>query len=145
MPWAPARSVWNQGVFNSVYMNDDLTLPAHPLNPTTVFSGPDKQLNTADDVHPFNNIMQQQTRLGLNGVPILPTPDAIIVDQPGPAYCYFGDSDSLVITMEVMNDGDADLLAPFYISTYRDMTDPVMSVDSCLTNFNPSWVNSLST
>ncbi|GHT74175.1 hypothetical protein AGMMS50262_06610 [Bacteroidia bacterium] len=65
--WAPARPVWNQYAYNPVYINDDLTVPAHPLNPATGFVG--KSETTGNDTirYPFNNFLQQATLLNEHG------------------------------------------------------------------------------
>ncbi|MDR2684289.1 MAG: VCBS repeat-containing protein [Prevotellaceae bacterium] len=62
-PWAAARKVWNQYAYNSVNVNEDLTIPQYYFNPATKFAGQDQTLGTNDDIQPFNCFLQQQTYL----------------------------------------------------------------------------------
>jgi hypothetical protein len=118
-PWAPARSVWHMSPSQPLYINDDLTIPRYPLSPTTVFPGADGDFSTAsDNVRPFNNYMQQATALNRNGNYIWLTPDAKFAETP--VFNYYGDGDSLVISTELTNIGDAALNTPFYISAYKN-------------------------
>jgi len=81
-PWAPARKVWNQYAYNSVNVNEDLTIPRYYFNPATRFAGQDEILGTADDVQPFNAFLKQQTYLNQFGMPYIEEDcDSII-------YCY---------------------------------------------------------
>jgi predicted outer membrane repeat protein len=136
-PWAPARKVWNQYMYNAVNINEDLTVPSVQLNPVTVFPGADGLLGTSDDVRPYNNFLQQQTALDKNGIPLWLTPDAKFTETP--VFTYYGDGDSLVIVTELTNTGDAPLIAPFYISAYKnDATIPAnkMATDSSMVSLN---------
>ena len=72
--WAPARRVWNQYMYNSVNVNNDLTIPQYQFNPATVFPGPNGILGDGDDVRPYNGFLQQQTILSLLGVPFWEAP-----------------------------------------------------------------------
>ena len=59
--WAPARPVWNQHACHPLHINDDLSVPAFPLNPAVaVFAGADGVPGSDDDVRPYNNFLQQQ-------------------------------------------------------------------------------------
>ncbi|MDR2764842.1 MAG: hypothetical protein LBB90_07410 [Tannerella sp.] len=117
-PWAPARKVWNQYAYNAVNVNDDLTIPRYQMNPTTVFPGADGIMGTSDDVRPYNNFLQQQTALNMNGTRLWLTPDVLPVGNP--VYEYFNDGDSLRVTFTVENRGDAAAVAPFYTGVYRN-------------------------
>jgi gliding motility-associated-like protein len=132
-PWASARKVWNQYMYNSVNVNEDLTIPQFQMNPATFFAGDDGQSGTPDDVQPYNNFLQQQTMLNTKGVPLWPTPDVKFAETP--VFSYYGDGDSLVINMELTNIGDASLTAPFYISAYANTvaTSNIMATDSSMT------------
>ncbi|MDR1525535.1 MAG: VCBS repeat-containing protein, partial [Tannerella sp.] len=116
--WAPARSVWNQFMYNSVNIGNDLVPPAYPLNPATVFPGADGQLGTSDDVRPYNNFLQQQTTLSKNGTPYVKAADYAIEGVPTATLHLAGDS--LVIQFCVRNYGDVQGQSPFYISAYKD-------------------------
>jgi hypothetical protein len=117
-PWAPARKVWNQYAYNSVNVNDDLTIPRVQLNLTTVFPGSDGQLGTADDVRPYNNFMQQQTTLSKNGTPYMEASDYAIEGIPNAVY--YPVADSLSITFCVKNYGDIQGTAPFHVAIYKN-------------------------
>jgi hypothetical protein len=136
MLWAPSRRVWNQYAYNAVNVNEDLTIPRYPLDPATVFPGIDGQIGTEDDVRPYNNFLQQQTVLNTNGNPFWPAPDTKLAETP--VFNYYGYGDSLVISVNVTNIGDAALIAPFYVSAYKDAVSVGndMATDSSMTSLN---------
>ena len=116
-PWAPTRKVWNQYAYNAAYVNEDLSIPANPINLATVFPGPDGILGTADDVRPYNNFLQQQTFLDKNGVPLWLLPDL----KPLPAFSSISISGNVVtITVRIENQGEASIGSPVHYSLYRD-------------------------
>jgi hypothetical protein len=135
-PWAPARKVWNQPQYNVVNINNDLTVPRYPFNPATVFPGVDGIPGNGDDLRPYNNFMQQQTSLSINGTTIWLTPDASVTGTP--AVNYHANGDSLVVTLQITNTGDAALSAPFYISAYKNSVDAAnkMATDSSTVTVN---------
>jgi hypothetical protein len=106
--WAPARKVWNQYAYNSVNVNEDLTIPRYPLNPATFFP---------NGKQPFNNFLQQQTPLNINGDPLWLTPDAVFNMSSCSAVRA---DDSVSVTVCFENIGDAPLGNPAYIAFYRD-------------------------
>ena len=57
-PWAPARKVWNQYMYNAVNINEDLTIPRYPINPATIFP---------NNEQPYNAFLQQQSIYTQNG------------------------------------------------------------------------------
>ena len=119
-PWAPARKVWNQYMYNSVNINEDLTIPKYQLNPATVFPGNDGILGTADDVRPYNNFLQQQTILNKNGNPLWTVPDYELL----PNWTVEKNNDqSISFHFCVTNIGDANGSTPFHISLYKDTCD----------------------
>jgi len=117
-PWAPTRKVWNQYVYNSLNVNEDLTIPKKPISPATTFAGPDKVLGTADDVRPFNNFLQQQTILDQYGMPLWLAPNGQIVDKP--AFIYDESTDKMTVTVDVKNVGNAIFQDPFKITVYKN-------------------------
>jgi gliding motility-associated-like protein len=131
-PWASARKVWNQYMYNSVNINEDLTVPTTLFNPATVFVGEDGLSGTADDVRPYNNFLQQQTTLNTEGLPVWPISDATFTGTP--IVTYYGDGDSLVIIADATNIGDASLNATFYFSAYKNAIDASnnMTTDSSM-------------
>jgi len=117
-PWAPARKVWNQYAYQPVYVNEDLSIPEYPISPATVFPGQDGILGTADDVRPYNNFLQQQTLLNLNGDPYWSLPNIVWKTEPTATVA----GDSVTFTGCITNTGDAALQAPFYITFYKNDT-----------------------
>jgi uncharacterized repeat protein (TIGR01451 family) len=115
--WSPARPVWNQYAYNATNINDDLTVPAHPVHPATFFSGHDGVLATADDVQPYNNFRRQHTVLNHNGLPFRPAPDAVFDHTKTTVAC---DGDSVWVSVCIVNVGDAAIGFPVYFSLYRD-------------------------
>jgi uncharacterized repeat protein (TIGR02543 family) len=123
--WAPARKVWNQYAYNSVNINDDLTVPEYQLNPATAFSGNDGITGTADDVRPYNNFLQQQTMLDGSGMPLWITPDGIFDE----AQSYASRTgDSITLHACITNRGDAALGEPVYVTVYRDNASPANKI-----------------
>ncbi|MBP5401254.1 MAG: gliding motility-associated C-terminal domain-containing protein [Bacteroidales bacterium] len=66
-PWAPARPVWNQYLYNVTNINRDLTVPSPLFNNGTTFTDPDNIVR-----RPFNNFLQQATTLDQYGRPYFP-------------------------------------------------------------------------
>jgi hypothetical protein len=131
-PWAPARKVWNQEAYHPLYVNEDLSIPTHPISPATFFPGPGGVFGDGNDIQPYNNYLQQQTTISRDGTPFWLTPDAKVNGTP--VYTYLSDNDSLMITVMVDNVGDVALQPPFYLSAYRDIVDVprLIVTDSCL-------------
>jgi hypothetical protein len=127
--WASARPVWNQHAYNAVNVNADLTIPRHQLSPATVFAGDDGVPGTADDVRPFNSVLQQQTALDRNGLPLLITPDGVF-DESQSSARHAGDS--IALTVCIANRGDAALGKPVYVTVYKDNIHPgnIIKTDS---------------
>ena len=64
-PWAPARPVWNQYMYNVTNVNKDLTIPPAVFNNATAFTDPDDGTVR----RPYNHFMQQATSLDSYGRP----------------------------------------------------------------------------
>ena len=114
-PWAPTRKVWNQYEYNSVNVNEDLTIPRYQFNPATVFPGADGVLGTADDVRPFNNFYQQQTTIDMNGLPVWLAPDAV---AKATLSTHSVTGTALTVNFGFTNEGDASIGAPIHITLY---------------------------
>jgi hypothetical protein len=127
--WAFARPVWNQIMYNSVNVNDDVSVAGYPVNPAIFFPGQDGILNTEDDIQPFNAFLKQTEILNKNGTPLWLTPDFILVEPETTAtgYEYFSNGDSLRITVTLTNIGNASG-DTVYLSAYRN----AVSVDSVM-------------
>jgi uncharacterized repeat protein (TIGR02543 family)/uncharacterized repeat protein (TIGR01451 family) len=121
--WAAARPVWHQHGYSPLSVNDDLSLPRHPVSPSTVFPGADGQLNTwADNVRPYNHFLQQQTApLRSNGTAYRPSPDVVpladrtTVSVSGDAGC---------VTVAIRNRGEALIAPPVHVTLYDSLVDP---------------------
>lgn len=112
-PWAPARPVWNQIAYNPLYVNDDLTIPARPINPATAFISPDGRLD-----RPFNNFLQQATNLNKEGLMILLGPDLLFDSRVPKRIRVDDDTDELNVTVGIMNQGDATFSGPIKLQMY---------------------------
>ena len=117
-PWAPARKVWNQYMYNAVNINEDLTVPRYQFKPATIFPGLNGILGDADDIQPFNNLLQQQTTLNTNGTPLWEAAGARITDVS--IFEYDAATDSMKVTVNVNNDGAMALLSPLHITAYHN-------------------------
>jgi hypothetical protein len=126
--WAPSRKVWNQVPYNVVNVNEDLTIPAHPINPATRYPGPDGIVGNSDDLWPFNNFLQQQSILDTKGQPLWITPDA----TPARDLSYLTYTDSIItLTLAISNLGDASIGPQVYFTLYKDDTlGAVLKIDS---------------
>ena len=121
--WAPARSVWNQHAYNAGNINEDLSIPRHPLSPTTRFPGQNGILGDGDDLFPYNNFLQQQTVLSVKGKPLWLLPDFSI--ETDLAVNYYSVGDSLVVSnICVQNKGDARGADSLKIALYKDSRLP---------------------
>lgn len=124
--WAPARYVWNQHGYNVLHVNNDLTIPQIQMSPATVMSGADKQLNTSDDVRPFNNFLQQATLLDTNGVPMFVASDLTYRNL----YTVSYGEDSVIIYFTLENNGEALCKSPIYISLYHNKQNSPIRIDT---------------
>jgi uncharacterized repeat protein (TIGR01451 family) len=133
-PWASARKVWNQYAYNTVNVNEDLSIPTIQFSPVTLFPGNDGIMYTADDIKPYNNFLQQQTILNTKGTPLLITPDIGISDIKEYHFNHYAAEDSLVATLIVVNTGDAVWQPPLYLTVYGDAVEPAnrITVDSSM-------------
>ena len=115
-PWAPARSVWNQYMYNAVNVNEDLTIPRYQLSPKTFLQGTDKYFDTSDDLQPYNAFRMQQTVINQYGVPFFPAPDLSFTSNISHSFSGTG----MNISVEISNTGEAILYGPIYISVYKE-------------------------
>ena len=110
-PWAPARSVWNQASYYATNVNDDLTIPRFPVNPATVFPGEGGN----GELRPFNGFLKQQTTLKESGEYAWVTP-YVTWAHPLPA----ANTGNSTITGCIKNNGAAALIAPVYVTFYKN-------------------------
>jgi len=108
--WAPARGVWNQYNYNVLNVNEDLTIPRYQMCPAKYFP---------NGKQPFNNFLQQQTRITAEGDPYRLLANIIWI-KPDPTMVY--DGDSLIFHGCIKNIGEAALQVPLFISYYKNDT-----------------------
>ena len=118
--WAPARYVWNQHAYNTVNVNNDLTIPTTNFNPATAFTGPDNIVR-----RPFNNFLQQGTQLDQYGRPFAQLMNLAITGEPSVEF----QSDEIVVEMEICNNGGIPFLPPMYVTVYTDSGQVVQSIE----------------
>lgn len=108
-PWAPARPVWNQYMYNVTNVNRDLTIPVPLFNNATVFADPDGIVR-----RPYNNFLQQATTLDQYGKPLTLLANLTISGTPTMVF----ESDVLSVEIEVCNTREVTLDPPLYVSVY---------------------------
>jgi gliding motility-associated-like protein len=108
-PWAPARPVWNQYMYNVTNINRDLTVPFPPFHNASAFTDPQGIVR-----RPFNNFLQQATTLDQYGRPFMSLANLAIAGEPVLEL----ENDVLSLEMEVCNTGEIAFPAPMFISAY---------------------------
>ena len=131
-PWAPARKVWNQYMYNVTNVNEDLTIPQYLFNNATAFTGPEGVVR-----RPFNNFLQQATTIDHYGRPFYAVPDVAM----GASASLQMTGDTLTLTFPYCNNGDNTLNAPYIITVFANTyggdtvctvtMDESLPVDSC--------------
>ena len=117
MPWMPARPLWNQFNYNSIQVNDDLSIPAQPQPHWLEFPVP------GSSKRPLNLHLVQVPLLNKNFDPVYPFPDgAISADS---VYC---DAQNLYLRLQVCNVGNAPLSDSMPVQFYLD--DPTAAAVS---------------
>ncbi|MBP5649864.1 MAG: VCBS repeat-containing protein [Bacteroidales bacterium] len=132
-PWAPARKVWNQYMYNVTNVNEDLSVPQYLFNNATAFTDPQGVVR-----RPFNNFLQQATTIDQYGRPFYAVADVVLTNLSQQIV-----NDSTVITLSLCNQGDIMLAAPYHITVYSDVyggtgihtveVNDNLPVDSCKT------------
>lgn len=109
-PWAPARPVWNQYLYNVTNINMDLTVPIPLFNNGTIFIDPENEMRW-----PFNNFLQQATTLDQYGRPFVAATDVAISNAE-----LQNEDDGVTVTFDYCNQGDKTLFAPYHITAFAD-------------------------
>lgn len=126
-PWAPARPVWNQYMYNVTNVNKDLTIPIPLFDNAAIFTDPQNVTR-----RPFNNFLQQATILDQYGKPFMTLANAVVNN----AEISFENNNSL-LSFQICNTGSQNLTAPFYITyyvnTYHGTVIETEAVNSTLT------------
>ena len=108
-PWAPARPVWNQHMYNVTNVNKDLTVPHPPFDNATAFTDPQGVVR-----RPFNNFLQQATTLDQYGRPFINLANLSVIQNPEITY----DGDNIQVVMTVCNTGGLVFGGPMFVSIY---------------------------
>ena len=110
VPWAPARKVWNQYMYNITNVNKDLAIPQYQFNNATPFTDPDGIVR-----RPFNNFLQQATTIDQYGRPFYAVPDVEALSAS-----FATDSGSATLDVTYTNQGDNALNAPYSITVFAN-------------------------
>ena len=117
-PWAPARSVWNQYLYNVTNVNKDLTIPTPLFDNATVFTDPQGVVR-----RPFNNFLQQATTLDQYGRPFMPLANLSVTQNPVITY----NDDNIQVVMTVCNTGELVFGGPMFVSIYTSSGDLIQT------------------
>lgn len=112
VPWAPARKVWNQFLYNVTNINKDLTVPEYQFNNATAFTDPQGVVR-----RPYNNLLQQATTIDQYGRPFYGVPDIAVNSSATSQIIGY---DTLAINFSYCNIGDNPLNAPYPITVYAN-------------------------
>ena len=110
VPWASARKVWNQYMYNVTNVNEDLSVMLQLYNNATPFTDPQGNVR-----RPFNNFLQQATTIDQYGRPFYAVPDVMAVNA---TVDHSGNE--VVIDFNYTNQGDNTLNAPYYITVFAN-------------------------
>ena len=110
-PWASARPVWNQYLYNVTNINKDLTVPSTLFNNATAFTDPDGVVR-----RPFNNFLQQATTLDQYGRPFSRMLNVSVTTDTSLTY----ENGMFTYSFTFCNDGGQTLNEPFSITYYAD-------------------------
>jgi hypothetical protein len=108
VPWAPARSVWNQVNYEPLYINNDLTVPAVAFPKNREFNGR----------YLYNGALIQVPIVNKDFVPVVQAADAAIT---GFSLELRG-QDSVYVHVKVHNIGVKNTNATLPLSVYRNGT-----------------------
>lgn len=117
-PWAPARPVWNQYLYNVTNVNKDLTIPTPLFDNATVFTDPQGVVR-----RPFNNFLQQATTLDQYGRPFMPLANLSVTQNPVITY----NDDNIQVVMTVCNTGELVFGGPMFVSIYTSSGDLIQT------------------
>ena len=136
-PWAPARPVWNQYMYNVTNINKDLTVPIPLFDNATAFTDPQGVVR-----RPFNNFLQQATTLDQYGNPFMTLTNATTTPNANISY-----ADGVYsLSYEICNTGSQILTAPFHVTFYVDTYQgPVLRTETVNTSLAPGNCTTLQT
>ena len=104
--WSSARKVWNQWAYNSVNINENLTVPQFMFDISTYFPNGEQ---------PFNAFLHQMPYIDSLGNLFNAVPDVAALSTD---IIFSGDNTTLNVTYT--NQGDNTLNAPYYITVFAN-------------------------
>lgn len=104
--WSSARKVWNQWAYNSVNINEDLTVPQYMFDISTVFP---------NGKQPFNSFLHQMPYIDPQGDLFNTAPDASALS----ANITTSNGNS-ILNVTYTNQGDNSLNAPYSITVFAN-------------------------
>ena len=136
-PWAPARPVWNQYMYNVTNINMDLTVPIPLFDNATVFTDPQGVVR-----RPFNNFLQQATTLDQYGKPFMTLANVTATQNADVTY----EDGVYSLFYEICNTGSQILTAPFHVTYYvNTYQGPVLRTETVTTSLAPGNCTTLQT
>jgi len=120
-PWAAARPVWNQYMYNVTNINKDLTVPVPLFDNATAFTDPQGVVR-----RPFNNFLQQATTLDQYGRPFIALANLSVSSNPTITY----DGDNIQVVMTICNTGELMFEGPLYVSTFTSSGDLIQTTEA---------------
>ena len=136
-PWAPARPVWNQYMYNVTNVNMDLTVPVPLFDNATVFTDPQGVVR-----RPFNNFLQQATTLDQYGKPFMTLANVTTTQNANITY----EDGVYSLSYEICNTGSQILTAPFHVTFYVDTyLGTILRTETITTSLAPGNCTTLQT
>jgi len=136
-PWAPARPVWNQYMYNVTNINKDLTVPIPLFDNATAFTDPDGIVR-----RPFNNFLQQATTLDQYGRPFMTLANATATDSASVSY----QDEVYSLSFQICNTGSQTLTAPYHVTYYVDTYHgPILRTETVNTSLSPGSCTTIQT
>ena len=115
--WAPCPPVWNQGLYNPLHINENLSVPIHPQPLLTEYL----DIN-GDTITPYNGAWIQQpiVQQGQPYRPVYRIPDAILSDMKVTVNMTGATPTGATIELTIRNTGSASINANTPIAFYAN-------------------------
>lgn len=117
--WGSARKVWNQWTYNSVNINEDLTVPQYSFNISTTFPNGKKV---------FNSFLQQQPYIDENGNIFNTVAD--LQPKSDSSFISYNEIEGYSTEFILTNKGENISLKPLLVSYYDEDTKTLLGVDT---------------
>ena len=130
--WGSARTVWNQFNYNSVNINEDLTVPSHQFNIATRFP---------NGTEPFNSFLRQTPTLNRNGDIFMTAPD-VFVSEDSTAINY--NNSGISVSVKYCNQGETPFFAPHRVTVYGgEYRDNALVTNTASRTLEPGQCNTM--